>query len=196
MSDTYTYEWLENLLDDLGIKESPARVHGSLVGFLCAGGGNDSSTHWFGRVVDDDDLELPEENVTELDDFARTTARMLAMDDLRLTLLLPDSDDSLQNQAEALTEWCGGFLGGIGLSGFTDSKKLSADAREALKDLARIAKTDVQLDSDHDGNENALMELYEYAKVSAALIFQEIEHQQRNAKIDAAKKRAEHRTLQ
>ncbi len=195
MQTLYDYDWLSDLIAELNLSASAAHVHGSLVGYLCAGGAIHTQVtldealsqehdgmpapqaphaHWIAIVLDEHDLELPDGTEIELDGFAQTTAKLLTQGEMRLELLLPEDTHEISARANALTEWCSGFLGGLGLGGFNQEKSLSKDAREALRDLERIARSDIELDDDAEGNETALMELTEFAKVTALTLYLEI----------------------
>lgn len=189
----FDHEWLSDVLSEVGLALNASHVHGSLVGYLCADGpmptrqGLDDqlnaqfselddapNSHWFVILLDEPELELSDEMQAELDDFARAAARQLGDEHLRLELLLPDDSQELMPRAQALGEWCSGFLGGLGLGGFNKVRLLSKQAREALSHLERIARTEVELDDDVEGNEDALMELSEFVKVAALTLYTEI----------------------
>ena len=195
MQDSYDYDWLSDLINELNLSVSAAHVHGSLVGYLCAGGEMHTRAtldeslsqehdgvvapsapvaHWIAIVLDEHDLELPDGTESELDGFAQATIKLLAQAEMRLELLLPDDVRDLNERADALTQWCSGFLGGLGLGGFNQEKRLSKEAREGLRDLERIARTEIELDDDVEGNETALMELAEFAKITALMLYLEI----------------------
>ncbi len=195
MQDSYDYDWLSDLVSELNLSVSAAHVHGSLVGYLCAGGEMHTRAtldetlsqehdgivaprtpmaHWIAIVLDEHDLELSDGTEAELDGFAQSTIKLLAQAEMRLKLLLPDDLNELNERADALTQWCGGFLGGLGLGGFNQEKSLSKDAREGLRDMERIARTEIELDADIEGNETALMELSEFAKITALMLYLEI----------------------
>lgn len=192
-NEHFDHDWLSEVLSEVGLALDASHVHGSLVGYLCADGpmptrqGLDDQlnaqfsefedapgSHWFVILLDEPALELTDEMQSELDEFARVTARQLADEHLRLELLLPDDSQELMPRAQALGEWCSGFLGGLGLGGFNQMKQLSKQAREALSHLERIARTEVELDDDLEGNEEALMELGEFVKVAALTLYTEI----------------------
>ena len=195
MQDSYDYDWLSDLINELSLSVSAAHVHGSLVGYVCAGGEMHTRAtldealsqehdgivarsapvaHWVAIVLDEHDLELPDGTESELDGFAQATIKLLAQAEMRLELLLPDDVRDLNERADALTQWCSGFLGGLGLGGFNQEKSLSKEAREGLRDLERIARTEIELDDDVEGNETALMELAEFAKITALMLYLEI----------------------
>ena len=216
MQNTYDYDWLSDLIGELNLSISAAHVHGSLVGYLCAGGAMHTRAtldqalsqehdgiaaprtpvaHWIAIVLDEHDLELTDGAEAELDGFAQATIKLLAQAEMRLELLLPDDVHELNERADALTQWCSGFLGGLGLGGFNQEKNLSKDAREGLRDLERIARTEIELDLDIEGNETALMELSEFAKVTALMLYLEIATLAAKARPKKAALAA-HRTLQ
>lgn len=216
MQNTYDYDWLSDLIGELNLTVSAAHVHGSLVGYLCAGGQMHARAtldqalsqehdgiaapatpvaHWIAIVLDEHDLELTDGAEAELDAFAQDTIKLLAQAEMRLELLLPDDLHELNERTDALTQWCSGFLGGLGLGGFNQEKNLSKDAREGLRDLERIARTEIELDLDIEGNETALMELSEFAKITALMLYLEIATNTAKAKPKKATLAA-HRTLQ
>jgi uncharacterized protein len=215
MDDNYDYDWLSELLKELDLGVSAAHVHGSLVGYLCAGAtltmratldqelnqqfdadtsSESDQKHWFTVLFDEHDVVVPQATQAELDDFARATARLMSLEEMRLEPLLPDDACAITERANALTDWCSGFLGGLGLGGFKQVKALSKDGREGLRDLERIARTEIELDDDAEGNENALMELSEFAKVTALLLFADIRTQEQAPRAKATMQT--HATLQ
>ena len=111
MQDSYDYDWLSDLISELNLSVSAAHVHGSLVGYLCAGGEmhtratldealseehdgmvapNAPVAHWIAVVLDEHDLELPDGTESELDGFAQATIKLLAQAEMRMELLLPN----------------------------------------------------------------------------------------------------------
>jgi uncharacterized protein len=196
MSEIYDETWLSDLLQELHFASSAAHVHGSLVGFLSAGGriqmlttlddelnaeptGEDeaaNSEHWFEQLFGDEAKDVPHETRMELDQFARHTEWQLQQDDLRFALILPDDERPIEDRVRSLNEWCGAFLGGLGLGGFMQVNQLSKDSDAALKHFEQIARTKVEIDEEEDeeGNEHAYMELAEFVKVSALLLYAEI----------------------
>ena len=76
----------------------------------------------------------------------------------------------LRERAQALFDWCRGFLGGFGLAAGA-SPPLSEEGGEALQDLARLAGASVQdIDEDEDEDESALSELEEFVRVAVLLL--------------------------
>jgi uncharacterized protein len=203
MSEIYDETWLSDLLQELHFASSAAHVHGSLIGFLSAGGkiqtqvtlddelnaepsGEDDTPeamHWFEELFGDEARDVPAETQAELDQFARHTEWLLQQDDLSFALILPDDERPIEDRTRSLNEWCGAYLGGLGLGGFTQVKQLSKDSDAALKHFEQIARTKVEIDpeDDEESNEHAYMELAEFVKISTLLLYAEMSLMRSNA---------------
>jgi yecA family protein len=173
-----TYTELADALSGARLGISPSDLHGSLAGYLC-GGGSAGPLNWL------DALEL----AADVDDAARGTAKAvspallermyhecadwLADPELGFEPLLPSAETSLDERADAIVEWCRGFLGGLGLAGAGHQNSLSAEAKEILGDFATIAATRFEY-SDREEDENALTEVTEFIRVGALLLHAEL----------------------
>ncbi len=144
-------------------------LHGSLCGFLAAGGASDSTSWPEGLALDAiaADRLRADQPLGEL--FAASVAQ-LNDDELGFQLLLPD-DAALDNRAEALLAWCRGFIGGFGLAG---GRTASDDAQEALADLGRIAATVLSFE-DAEQDAQSLEELVEFVRIAVLLLNSERE---------------------
>lgn len=88
--------------------------------------------------------------------------------------LLPDDEDPISERLEAVGDWCSGFLAGFGSAGHTHETKLPDEIAGALKDLSEIAKIEINVPGGGDvEEENAYMELVEYLRAVAMLIYTE-----------------------
>ena len=85
---------------------------------------------------------------------------------------MPAFNAPVERRADALVEWCRGFLGGVGLSG-TAARLLSADANEVLADIGRIAASRFDYDDDEE-DESALNEVLEFVRVGVLLLHAEM----------------------
>jgi hypothetical protein len=88
--------------------------------------------------------------------------------------ILPDLDRPVAERAQALLQWCQGFLGGLGAGGFKDERALSADGREVLRDMADIAGSQLSFDDDEEVDEAAYTELLEFARMGALLLREDL----------------------
>jgi uncharacterized protein YgfB (UPF0149 family) len=91
--------------------------------------------------------------------------------DFEFDLLLPDDDKPVSERGPAMVDWCQGFLGGFGVVP-TPAQPLSDESDEALQDLAKIAASDLNYE-DSDADEEALIEVCEYIRVAAVLLYNE-----------------------
>ena len=96
----------------------------------------------------------------------------LADPELGFEPLLPADDRPLPERAEALVDWCRGFLGGFGLAGAETHGKLSDEAQEILRDLSTIAASSFDFD-DEGEDEDALIQVNEFVRMAAMLLFAE-----------------------
>lgn len=150
----------------LGLTGDAAELHGALAGWL-AGGGADVAA-WPGKVMADEGLPAPAPD-DALDRLRKATVEQLQDRDFEFRLLLPDTDAPLQQRAAAVLEWCRGFLGGFGLAA-GQAPTLSEEGREALQDLAGLARAAGDQFEGGEDEEAALAEIEEFVRVAALLL--------------------------
>lgn len=174
-SDTHPdFDDVANLLVAEGVHAtSPSELHGVLCGCLCAGARPNASA-WLQLAADRLDIgsftqETSKVGMLELYNQALT---QLQATDLGFEPLLPDDEQLLALRAGALGGWCQGFLSGFGQYGKQTDASLSDEAREVLGDLGQIAQI-ADDDDDSDDNESDLMQIQEYVRMAALLLFAE-----------------------
>ncbi|SEG77853.1 UPF0149 family protein [Marinobacterium lutimaris] len=168
------FDIVANLLIEEGVLAvSPAELHGLLAGQLAAGARFDADTllRVFLELMDVSALKQETTKLGLIELYQRTLAQYES-DDFDFALLLPDDEQMLAQRAEALGSWCSGFLSGFGLH-TQKAQKLSAEAQEGLQDLAQIAQIAADTDVDSDEDEADLMEVQEYVRMAAMLMFNE-----------------------
>jgi uncharacterized protein len=148
-----------------GLGVDPSELHGGLCGWLSGGG--DNVVDWPARVLADDALPAPAADGA-LDRLRQASVAQLEDRGFGFDLLLPDVEESLAARAEALFDWCRGFLGGFGLAAGA-RVPLSEEAEEALHDLARLAQAAPESSDDED-DEDALAEIEEFVRVAVLLL--------------------------
>lgn len=168
------FDVVANLLIEEGVLAvSPAEVHGLLAGQVAAGARFDADTLL--RVVSElMDISAPTRETTKLGliGLYQCTLTQFESPDFNFELLLPDDDELLAQRAEALGSWCSGFLSGFGLHSGCQPE-LSTEAQEGIRDLAHIAQIAADSDVDSEEDEADLMEVQEYVRMAALLIFSE-----------------------
>jgi uncharacterized protein YgfB (UPF0149 family) len=165
-----THAELARALETLRLGMGASDLHGSLTGYLCAGG-RAGAEEWPAALEIEPDAaaDLRHEALKRL---YRDCRAQLDDPDLGFEPLLPESDAPVERRADALVEWCRGFLGGVGLSG-SPIGALSPDASEVLADLGRIAASHFDYD-DEEEDESALSEVLEFVRVGVLLLHTEL----------------------
>ena len=143
-----------------------AELHGSLCGFL-SGGESPGRREWLPKVLAEPDPGLVERD-SPLDRLFVSTEALLESPDFGFELLLPPEIAPIGERGDALLGWCRGFLGGFGLAA-GEHPPLSEDSADALRDLARMAASELSYE-DPEGDEESLAEIVEFVRVAALLL--------------------------
>lgn len=170
------YDSIAKALKAAGAVISPSEVHGMLCGFVCGGRQLESQT-WlqtlFGDTVVDAKVLL---------DLHLYTVESLVEMDFEFMILLPDDEQSLEQRTEALGTWCQGFVAGLGLAGVDVEQVQQPDIQEILQSLGDISRIDFDAVDTDEEDEQAYVELVEYARMAALLVFGELALQQEAGK--------------
>jgi hypothetical protein len=173
MNRDIEHDQLEAALRQCGATWNASQAHG----FLCsriAMRGTGARSGWLG--IEKDKVQAGECTAT-LEALFTITWRQLAERQSQFVLLLPDDGRPATERAEALAHWCEGFLHGL-VSGPHPETLRTQLATEPLsdiiKDMLEITRATVDDDHDDDDNEEAYVELVEYIRVAAQLVFEEL----------------------
>ncbi len=169
---------LDQALKRCGSSWNAGQVHGLLCGRLSVAGA-DGTNRWFALVLEETDPAnvLRDECEAMLDALCATTWRQLVERQSEFELLLPDDSDSANARAEAMGQWCEGFLHGLVSEKHNEDlkKHLAADPlADIIKDMLQITRATAGDDDDDEEDENALVELVEYLRVAAQLTYEEL----------------------
>lgn len=163
-----TYQAINEIVVQGGAELTAAQAHGMATGMLCANE-QAQSAEWLSELFLHA-TPVTEEGKAVLVHLFEETRSLLASDDFEFDLLLPDDEVVLSEQVEALTEWCRGFLLGVG---FTHAASdLSREATEILKDIAEFTKLDTEAEGEED--ESDFMEITEYMRSAVLLLKSEL----------------------
>lgn len=151
-----------------------AECHGVVCGLLCRL--PNASLDVF--IVLLDMLELvhsPSQGLEmALEELLNSSRAQLTDEDLGLVLWLPDDDETMEERTMALSQWCSGFLAGLGNSGDDTLEAMSDDANDGLMDLQQIATADVSDTDQSEEDENAFAEIVEYIRVVILMIREDL----------------------
>lgn len=154
-----------------GLPFTPSEAHAIAVG-LFSGRVADPAAQWHAAVYADfaPDDALASECRSQLDAVYEGAQAQADDSEFGLQLFLPRAGE--YPMVRALRDWAQGFLYGYGLGGEAATRCLSAEAREALQDFYEIAQLDIGPSADNDDAE-ALMQVEEYMRVAAMLIYED-----------------------
>jgi uncharacterized protein len=166
------YDELDDVVVHLKLAATASELHGSLCGFLASNGRPGRRPLLELLHLDAGGVTATGRDQATLDQLVRQSQDELADPELGFEPLLPADDRPLPERADALVDWCRGFLGGFGLGGPQVHERVSEEGREILKDLASIASASLDF-GDEDEDEDALIEVHEFVRMGAMLLFTE-----------------------
>lgn len=157
------------ILKESNIELHPSEVHGVICGILCK---NMDENRAKASLFHTEDIgpsspflhHIYESTYKQLHDFT-----------FELNILLPDDEEPLTARAEALTAWCQGFITGLTMSNVPIENRKPSELTEAIDDLIEIAKMNYEAVVASEEDETAYVELVEYARMAAILIYQELQ---------------------
>ena len=156
----------DELLDRVGSAVGPSEGHGLLCGLYSATS-EEVYPMWRYQLVGDGRLD--EDDAERLHRLVQETARQLEDAGFGFGMMLPDDEESLAERALALSEWCHGYLVGLGLG---QPNEIEDEAvKEVLADLSQISKVSTQPeDCTTEEDENSYAELVEYVRVAVLMV--------------------------
>jgi hypothetical protein len=127
---------------------------------------------WLGHTLD----ELPDpgnvlaaEQLEVLKKIFDQTREQLSDEELSFEPLLPDESDDFSLQLLGLSQWCQGFLYGVGVSGTIAEDSLDVESRECLSDLLEISKLSHDEETS-DETEQQYLEIVEHVRVATLML--------------------------
>ena len=175
----FDFDTLDKMLEDINAGSRAAECHGFLCAQICVSGAiTDAMLDEYllaNAVVDDLQFVDCRRQIMEL---GIAISEQMALPDFDLQLMLPDDDESLEQRGIALTEWCQGFLAGLGIAGLGSTEVMTSESKELIDDLYQICRlsTDNLADDPDEYSqtgESDLMELIEYVRMGAIFIYEE-----------------------
>lgn len=175
---TIDHNELDAALRRCGSTWNAGQTHGLLCSQLALAGA-DGASRWLAKVLQDTD---PESNVRSeceamLEALCATTWQQLAERRSEFMLLLPNDDDPAQVRAEAMAQWCEGFLHGLVSETHGDElrKRLASDPlSDIIKDMIEISRATAGDEDSVEGYDKAFIELVEYLRVATQLTYEEL----------------------
>ncbi|MCF6287605.1 MAG: UPF0149 family protein [Proteobacteria bacterium] len=163
-------------LKDNNIIATPAELHAHASGMLVVNKEVDVQS-WIAIIIEDYSFEGGNKTkltpvLSALFDYANDK---LSADNYTFTPLLPGDNNELAYRLEALATWCGAFLTGLAFAGLKSDQHMHNDVHEFIVDLEKISKVDTTAE-ETQAEEADFVELVEYVKAGAILLYQEFEN--------------------
>lgn len=177
MIEKLSYQDAQLLLEKHQVFVMPAEVHGVISGLLSCGLEIESK-EYLALLSDvfNEGQSFSGELKTFLSSMYTHVSTQLNDKELQFELYLPEEEETLSDQANAVIAWISGFLLGFGLKQ-KDYGRLSADVKEVIQDFTEISKLDTHFD-ETDEDVQALYEIVEYVRISTLLCFAELGEKQ------------------
>ena len=178
MQLTIDHNELDEALRRCGSSWNAGQTHGLLCSRLALAGA-DGASRWLTQVLADTDPDnaLRTECEAMLEALCTATWQQLSGRQSDFMLLLPNDDEAAMVRAEAMGQWCEGFLHGLVSDTHGDKlrERLASDPlSDIIKDMLEITRATTDDETDEAGNESAFAELVEYLRVAAQLTYEEL----------------------
>jgi len=178
MELTIEHHELDAALRRCGSTWNAGQAHGLLCSRLALAGA-DGASRWLAQVLAGTDPgdSLRTECEAMLEAICTATWQQLSQRQSEFMLLLPDDDDSALVRAEAMGQWCEGFLHGLVSEKHGDKlrERLARDPlSDIIKDMLEITRATVGDEAGDEEDDDAFSELVEYLRVAAQLTYEEL----------------------
>ena len=169
---------LEEALRRSGSSWNAGQAHGLLCSRLSVAGAS-GAEQWFEQVLAETSPQnaLRAECEEMLETLCAVTWRQLVERQSEFELLMPHDEEPASVRAEAMSQWCEGFLHGLVSEKQNESlrEKLAADPlADIIRDMLQITRAGADDDEDGDEEEDAWVELVEYLRVATQLTYEEL----------------------
>ncbi|WAR45367.1 UPF0149 family protein [Methylomonas rapida] len=172
------YQAVNAILEKHDADVGAAEAHGVAVGMLCVEVKADAA-NWLHQLFADEHA-LPDDDKSLLLNLFERTRDLLEpeTEEFAFDLFLPDDDEPLNEQVEALRSWCEGFLFGVGYA--QSNADWPGDSAEVMRDIVELTKIDSDVEGEED--EAALLEIHEYLR-AAVLTVRDLFSEDKNAQL-------------
>lgn len=155
--------------------EISPETHGTLCGFLCAGLKTDGKA-WLESLLATIDIENLNHRPSRkmLIDLYNYILHQFIESRIELHPMISNLGEDLETRAEALSNWCYGFLLGLRQTGIDISKSTNDDFQEIHYRISDIATIDYEHVDIRTEDEAAFSDVLNYIYNSVLYIYQEI----------------------
>lgn len=176
MQDSVEYKELDDALRRCGANWNAATAHGFLCSRLAVGGAA-AAPEWLGRVLEGSDPASRDDCAGRLQTVFASTYKVLAERQSEFTPMLPADTQPATVRADALANWCEGFLHGLVAVQHADAVKARlADepVADVIRDMLQMTRATAEPAGEAETDEEAYAELVEYIRVATQLVYEEL----------------------
>jgi Uncharacterized protein conserved in bacteria len=170
VSASIDHHELSSLLARAGIEANAAEFHGALCGALSVFA-VERVDPW--RLFPEEPPVVEEPIRSALDGLRDQALAALSDPQHGFTPLLPADDAALGERAQALADWCEGYLFGLAQRPGFDPQAGSEEIAEVLRDLGEFTRAALA-DEESEVEESAYVELVEYVRIGVQMVFIEL----------------------
>lgn len=178
MTTDFSYDLVDDALKRSGSSWDAAQAHGLLSSKLAVGGivGGQEWLQLVQETVDPQNA-LAKDSSELLMGLIQATYTSLSERQSAFAPLLPDGGESAARRIEGLAHWSEGYLHGLVSAdhGEAQRKRLAEEPiADVIKDMLEITRAGCDEDADAESEEAAYVELVEYLRVAAQLVYEEL----------------------
>ena len=167
------YDSVNRQLISAGTGVWASESHGFLSGIFCASN-TVTSTIWREYLlVGVEDTSNFDESFAVLNQLAECISEEILSEEMIFMPFLPDDQASIAERSNSISEWCAGFVSGLGIGRGEKKLDLDRDGDEFLKDVISISRMEGSVD-EGDDSEAAYFEVVEYIRVGVIFIYQQL----------------------
>jgi uncharacterized protein YgfB (UPF0149 family) len=170
-----TFPEIVEVMRSAGSTVPASEGHGCLCGALCVSA-DYSFERWLEELVElDQGTQMAPDLSQAMHVLYEDTVSALRGDQMVFEPFLPDDSVTLEQRATAISQWCQGFLYGMGTTRAIQEGQLPKSIDEILVDFTNISRAEAQSGDDSEEDEEAYTELVEYLRAAVQLIHDELE---------------------
>lgn len=170
-----TFPEIARVMQSAGSAVPVAEGHGCLCGALCISD-DYPLDRWLEELVPvEEGTQIAAEVSQAMSLLYADTVGALRGDAMAFQPFLPDDSTSLEQRTAALSQWCQGFLYGLGTTRRVDPERMPPSINEILLDFTNIGRAEVESGEESEEDEEAYAEVVEYIRAATQLIHDELE---------------------
>jgi yecA family protein len=175
---TVDYNSVNRQLISAGAGVLASESHGFLCGVFCASNTVASAIWQEYLLVGVENSSDFDESFAVLAELAKIASEEIVSEEMIFTPFLPDDQASIAERSNSISEWCAGFVSGLGIGRGEKTLDLDDEGDEFLQDIISISRMGSSND-EGDDSEAAYFEVVEYIRVGVIFIYQQLHETQK-----------------